>query len=794
MPIKPGKNESQDDWMARCMHEMSQNEDRTNEQNVAICLDIWNNKDKTMPTPRRQVKQPDPNDYDDRDEFMSDCVQEGEDEDTCAMIWQERSGAGGVIRKVHTGEVNGLEFVLSDETPDRLDDVISADGWDLANFKRNPIALFGHDSSFPIGKWNNVRIENKELRGHLELAPDGTSPRLDEIIRLVRAGILRAVSVGFRPSEYKAREASKVGGLHYTRSELVETSLVSVPANPNALAVAKRLHISPATIDVVFAKHGNRDGARRRGVSAGKHANLDIDRVKRGTTMLSINQNIQDTQTRLIGAQDALEDHVANFDPTDATEADMDRTNELTAQVGKYEKMLRSLQSAEAAMAKTIEGVALSQHSRALTVIATGKRQEEEPQTTSPFVIRGGRKPEPKPIELLAKAFTVALLARALQRPHEAIMAQHYKDDTLVKAMVGRLVIRAPSAPAMTDVPGWAQELVQPIYTDLMPTLLPDAVYTLLRGYGMGLSFGRAGRIVMPTRISLPTPAISGPLPGVTTPPMIHGSFVGEGQAIPVRQGQFTSQELTPKKMAVITPWTREISEHSTPAIEGLLRQAVTEDTTFALDSVLVSAAPATGIAPAGLLNPLTTILGSGAVPIAAEAGIGTVRFDMLTSDIRRLTGALIRLRWGQLGRPVWIMNPRQVNDAKLIPSSTGDTFPWAAELNGGNLNGFPVISSGAVVDGQMILVDATDFVSVNGEDWRFEVSDQATLHMEDTDPLEIVDDAGAVAQPVRSLWQTDSLALRLIIPLNWLVRRRPGSVVFRGTAATPVAWSPALT
>ena len=67
-----------------------------------------------------------------------------------------------------------MEFVLSDETPDRMDDIIVSDGWDLAAFSKNPIALFNHKADFPIGKWSGLRVTDKQLRGHLELAPAGT--------------------------------------------------------------------------------------------------------------------------------------------------------------------------------------------------------------------------------------------------------------------------------------------------------------------------------------------------------------------------------------------------------------------------------------------------------------------------------------------------------------------------------------------------------------------------------------------------------------------------------------------
>ena len=149
---------------------------------------------------------------------MDRCSDEIGDEDVCQIIWDNRA-AEGVRYKTHAEKVNGLEFVLSDETPDRMDDVIMSDGWDLANFNKNPIALFGHQSSFPIGKWKNVRVVDKQLRGFLELAPEGTSERIDEIRRLVDADILRAVSVGFRPKESKPRAEIGLGPvLHQERA------------------------------------------------------------------------------------------------------------------------------------------------------------------------------------------------------------------------------------------------------------------------------------------------------------------------------------------------------------------------------------------------------------------------------------------------------------------------------------------------------------------------------------------------------------------------------------------------
>jgi hypothetical protein len=70
--------------------------------------------------------------------------------------------------------------------------------------------------------------------------------------------------------------------------------------------------------------------------------------------------------------------------------------------------------------------------------------------------------------------------------------------------------------------------------------------------------------------------------------------------------------------------------------------------------------------------------------------------------------------------------------------------------------------------------MDCADFASVTGDDPRFEISDQAVLHLEDTAPLQIGTPGTppTVAAPTRSLWQTDTIGLRLVMPMNWTMRR----------------------
>lgn len=153
-----------------------------------------------------------------------------------------------------------LAYVMSDETVDRMGDVIEAKGWDLASFQKNPIALFGHDHNFVIGHWTDVKVVGRALVGKLNLLPKGISSRLDEIRAAVDAGILRAVSVGFA-ADAKMAEPNNTGGFLIRSAELLECSLVAVPANPSALQMAKSLNLTDSACGVIFRPAAAREEA-----------------------------------------------------------------------------------------------------------------------------------------------------------------------------------------------------------------------------------------------------------------------------------------------------------------------------------------------------------------------------------------------------------------------------------------------------------------------------------------------------------------------------------------------------
>lgn len=150
-------------------------------------------------------------------------------------------------------ENDPLEFIMSTAEVDRMGDIIQQD-WELRDFKKNPISLWQHDSHFPIGTWSNVRVEGGKLMGKLKLASRGTSELISTIWSLLEQRIIRAVSVGFTADNVEDRK-DKDGrwlGFVFKDPALVECSLVSVPANPSALQIAKSMGLRGEALKEFF--------------------------------------------------------------------------------------------------------------------------------------------------------------------------------------------------------------------------------------------------------------------------------------------------------------------------------------------------------------------------------------------------------------------------------------------------------------------------------------------------------------------------------------------------------------
>jgi len=128
-----------------------------------------------------------------------------------------------------------IGWTLSDDSIDRDKERFDSSGWNLKEFKKNPVLQWSHDSTIPaIGKVINPKVKENRLVGKIEF--DATDAFAQKIERKVRAGYISAGSVGFFPTQVEIPEDDKSDlQLIYRKQELREFSICNVPANPNAL-------------------------------------------------------------------------------------------------------------------------------------------------------------------------------------------------------------------------------------------------------------------------------------------------------------------------------------------------------------------------------------------------------------------------------------------------------------------------------------------------------------------------------------------------------------------------------
>lgn len=616
----------------------------------------------------------------------------------------------------------GMDFVISDGTMDRHGTRINPNGWDLRTFLTNPIALWSHGTDpvrgrVPIGRWENVRSESGKLLGKLVLAAKGTSQFVDELRELVDQGILRAVSVGFEDP----RPGKPGSGWEIERAGLREISLVSVGSNVNALSMARGLNISESTIRTVFGEHANGDS---RDVStSGEHAETTTADEKRArvalptlpkvNSMKTLSQRIEDAQARFAASQDAYDSHVEQPD------YDLNVAETLRSEKNAANAFLNDLRAHEADIAARING---------------NNQQRDQPNPAINRRPLGFHQSEIKPYDLIVRSALCHLVAYSSGKSMETVLDERYPGHQPTAEYV-----RADATIATTTTSGWASQLVNSPLAELLELLSPFSVYPGLASRGIKVTFNNnQGAITIPS---------------ISTDAALAGGFVLEGDPIPVGRFTTASTTMAPHKFGIITTMSKEAAKYTTPALESVLRKSILRRTAITLDGLLLDATAGSTTRPAGLLN-----------GVSALSAYGGNDFEAVIRDINTLMAPFDAANAGR--SMVLIMNPAQARRLAMMPGPDG-TFGWADRF----MSQFTVLVSTSATAARLIAIDAEDFATATGDTPEFDVSEQATLHMSDA-PAELVAANGTVADPTRSLFQTNSLALRMILPITWKMRR----------------------
>lgn len=617
--------------------------------------------------------------------------------------------------------------------PDRMGDIVEPLG---VTFKNPLPLLLYHNTTKPVGvvQLSKPTAKGIEFEATIPVIsePGSLKDRVDEAWQSIKAGLIAGVSIGFRALE---EAFMKDGGIRWLKTEVLELSLVTVPANASA------------TIHTIRS--------------------LDQDAAASGTSrpQVQIRPGASGPTRSQRGPMKTTQEQIAAFEATRAAKAA--RMSELMTKAGEEGVTLDAQQTEEydtlATEIKSIDG-----HLQRLNDLEAVNRAAARPvQGADPVVAsqsRGGVitiKDNLLPgIEFARYAMCLATAKGNAFQALE-IAKQRYPDQPRIQT-----ILKAAVAGGTTTDPTWAGALV-PEY----PTFAGDFV-EYLRPQTIVGKFGANG---IPSLRRVPfNVRILGQTSGGS------GYWVGQAAPKPVTAFDFAATKLSWAKVANIAVLSQELVRFSNPSAEMLVRDGLAAALVARMDIDFVDPdkAAVADVSPASITNGITPEFPSGTNAAAVRADVQTLFQAFIAANNAPTSG-------------VWIMTNTTALALSLMTNALGQQEFPGINMNGGTFQGLPVITSqycsglGSPSGNLMILVNAGDIYLSDDGQVVIDVSREASLQMLDnptTSPA-----AGSPIAPVPttlvSLWQTDSIGLRAERFINWQ-RRRDSAVAYLAAVA----------
>ena len=604
---------------------------------------------------------------------------------------------------------------------DRIGDQIDPLGVSFTN--PLPLLLY-HDSTKPVGRvtFSKPTKDGIAFEAHI---PDIAEPgplrdRVTEAWQSVKAGLLTGVSIGFRVLDDAVEFIKGTQGLRYLKTEVLELSLVTVPANASAGIQAIRSYAaeSPAP----GAARGTTVSARDSGSS-------------KEVTMATNDTIPSDLITKYQASRNAklarMSDLMAKADKSEKTlDADSqveydDLVDEVKA-LDAHIKRAKALEDAQAEAARPIQRVVPKAAPEPALQISVRQNQPPGTDFVRMLVCRGA-----------------SLLTG--QSP-ELIARQRYPDNPRVEA-----VFKAAVAGGTTTDATWAGPLVEPtnLASEFIEFLRPQTIIGRIPGLR---------RVPFNVRIVGQTSGAS-------------AQWVGQGVNKPVTKFDVEATTLTWAKIAAIAVFSDELFRFSSPSAEGLIRDELSRAVIARMDTDFIdpTKAIAANVSPASITNGLVAGVPSGTDADAVRADVATMLATFL-ADNQSPVGA------------VWIMPNTLALQLSLMRNPLGQPEFSGISMMGGTFEGLPVITSqyaavGSPVSNLVILANAPEIFLSDDGGVSIDVSREASIEMSD-DP-----DASGESQTIVNMFQSNQIAIRAERYINW-ARRRAAAVTYMSDVA----------
>lgn len=625
-----------------------------------------------------------------------------------------------------------IEGIATTPSQARDGDIIETAG---IKFKLPIPFLYRH--SEPFGNVTTANVSDEGISVRIQVPPAGVSASIDQYWRLVRAGVVRGLSIGWRTLQESFDKS--IGGFRITSSEWLELSAVPVPADTNATITSVRSADQAILAALGREKNGSavRTNTHRPGVSGSRKTGDEMPkRVE--DNIASFETKRDEIKTRMSAIMEKADDDGKITDANEQREYDG-----LVADLAEVDQDLTRAR----AMKRAIDGA---------VPIPTQPGQERE---NRPVIVRPRAEVAKEERDKLPKGTAFARSVIALVRAkgdymNGARLAQEHYRDTPEVAMYLRAFVEAGD----TTTSGWASQLVpaaQQLQNEFIEMLRPATIIGRIPGLRN-----------VPFNVAVPLQSGGG----------TYG-WVGESAPKPVTSATFSNATLRWAKAAGIIVITQELARFSSPAAEGIIRQEMINGCTRFLDTQFVdpNVAEVSNVSPASITNGISAL-----VPTATSAG--AFRYDM-----NRLLALFIADNQDPTTAVV-LMSASTAMGLSLMTNSLGQAEFDGISVNGGTIMGLPVVVS-QNVGAKVILLNASDILLADDGGITIDISREATIEMSTT-PIS-AEGSPPTNAVLHSLFQRNEIGIRAERFITWKRARTSAVQWLNNVAYGPPFTSP---
>lgn len=646
-----------------------------------------------------------------------------------------------LVIKAVDEDAREITGIASTPESDRVGDIVMPEG---AKYSLPIPLLWQHDRSQPIGqviaaKQTKQGIEIKAKLAKID-APAQLSARLEEAWASIKSGLVRGLSIGFRPIEYAFLDD---GGIKFLQWDWLELSAVTIPANANASIQT----IKSFDREAFFAAPGTKEAIEKKAKPSGASGKIKPVKLtpKKEKTMSKHAEELARFNDTLTAKKKRMAEIVGKSDGSTLEAAEQEEFDTLNAEVAEVEKHISRL-----------EIVAKFDLSEAKPVNdKAGQNEKAASQTRNaiPAQVKAEAKLE-KGIEF-ARYAMCQIVAKGNMQMAANLAKTHFGSDNGVtktlefQANGGNFeqIMKASVNSGTTLDSTWAAPLVQyqNFAGDFVEYLRPRTI------------IGQFGQNGIPALHNIP---FNVRIPGQTSGGNAY--WVGEGAPKPLTKFDFNDVELRWAKLANIAVVTEELIRFSSPSAERLVRDSLASAIIAKADTDFVdpTKAASSNVSPASITNGVTAI-----------ASLGNTAAD-IRCDIQNLWAPFIAAN-NAPRNAVYIMDSVTALGLSMMQNPLGQAEYPGLTLNGGTFMGVPVIVSDYLPQSSagsiLILANASDIWLADDGQVTIDASREASLQMLDN-PTN--NSSTATATTMVSMFQTNSVAIRAERYINWAKRR----------------------